>query len=41
MTAIGLLNEEVKKKYDSTNLHPKMRTQRKMEALRALRVKAG
>jgi len=31
---MGSLNESVRKKYDSTNLHPKMRHQRRIEAAR-------
>lgn len=41
MTAMGLLNEEVKKKYDSTNLQPKMRSQREMDAMRGPRPSTG
>jgi len=41
MTAIGLLNDDVRKKYDSENLHPNMRSQSKMDALRAPRDNVG
>ena len=41
MTAMGLLKDDVKKKYDSTNLHPKTRAQSRMEPARALRVRVG
>jgi hypothetical protein len=41
MTATGLLNEEVRKKYDSTNLQPKTSVQSPIDATRALRVNSG
>lgn len=41
ITAIGLLKDEVKKKYDSVNLQPKTKTQSMTDAVRALRGKAG
>jgi len=41
ITAIGLLKDEVKKKYDSVNLQPKTKTQSMIDAVRALRGKAG
>ena len=41
MTAMGLLKDEVRKKYDSVSLHPKISAQRRMEAARADRVSEG
>jgi hypothetical protein len=41
MTAIGLLNDEVKKKYDSANLQPKTRPQSMMDAVRGPRARGG
>ena len=41
MTAMGLEKDEVRKKNDSVNLHPKMRSQIEIEAMRAERVSAG
>jgi hypothetical protein len=41
MTAIGELKELVRKKYDSVNLHPKIRSQSMMLAVRAVRVSSG
>ena len=35
MTWIGFLNDSVRKKYDSVNLHPKTRNQSRMDAMRA------
>jgi hypothetical protein len=41
ITAMGLLNEDVKKKYDSVNLQPKISSHKHMEAVRAERVSTG
>ena len=41
MTAIGLLNDAVKKKKDSANLQLKIRIQRSIDAVRALRGRSG
>ena len=41
ITAIGLLNDEVRKKYDSANLQPKTRIQSMIDAILALRGRAG
>lgn len=41
MTAMGLLNDAVKKKKDSANLQLKIRSQRNIDAVRALRGRSG
>src|SRR5882762_6273902 len=41
ITAMGPLNDEVKKKYDSANLQPKISPQSIMEAIRGLRASPG
>ncbi len=41
MTATGLLKFDVKKKYDSVNLQPKISSQSESDAMRALRVRSG
>jgi hypothetical protein len=38
---MGLLNDDVRKKYDSVNLHPKINNHITMEAVRALRRRVG
>ncbi len=41
MTAIGLEKDDVKKKYDSMNLQPKMSSQSPIDAMRELFVRDG
>ena len=41
MTAIGLLNDSVRKKYDSVSLQPKMSSHMERDAMRAVRVSVG
>lgn len=41
MTAIGLPKEVVRKKYDSANLQPKMRSHKQTDAMRAWRLRSG
>lgn len=41
MTAIGLLNDEVRKKYDSTSLHPKINNHKEIDAIRAVLPRLG
>ena len=41
MTRIGSLNDRVKKKYDSVNLHPNTRIQSRKDAIRGFRSRTG